>query len=243
MSVGIFDNITTSATINDKGSLELTFTQQTGEVQAEAKEVSLLDSLSSGEVVGGSGAGENARITIFPFRSTNTSTGDALPHEMIVQDIQNFQAQLNSILGVYFPVDQIKYNPFRGLKTPITNDNLQAEFQKQEVLDTLYKNYSEDFIAMMEKADKGKLARLLLVRRKNSKYTSLRNKFLKDQPFIESMEVPVEKSRLKFTKFEKDNGLDKPLEVSADPNTGGDVASLFGETSAPVADVELPFAQ
>ena len=240
LQIGIHSDIATTAALNDSGTLEVTFTQQNGEVK-EVKEVSLLDSLTGGEVPAGDGGGESIRINLFSINSTNTKSGEAIPYETITQDLQNFQGQLNSILGVYYPVDQIKYTPFRGLKTALTNDNLKTEFQKQEVLDTLYKNYAEDFIAMLEKADKAKLARLLLVRRKNSKYATLRNKFLKDQPFIESMEVPEEKSRLKFTKYEITNGLDKELEVSADANTGGDVAALFGADTP--ADTELPFAQ
>lgn len=241
LQVGIHTDITTTAAINDKSTLEVTFTQQAVEAP---KEENLLDSFLSGEVTGGNGAGESITIKLFPLKTENTKTMVALPFETVRNDVQNFQAQLNSILGVYFPVDQIKYNPFRDLKTTITNENLQVEFGKQEVLDTLYKNYAEDFMTMLAKGDKVKRARLLLVRQKNKQYATLRNKFLKDQPFIESMEVPVEKSSLKFTKFEKDNGLDKPLEVTADSNNGGSVADLFGETSVSVTnELNLPFAQ
>lgn len=238
LGIGIFNNLTlTTPEINEYGGLNLTFTLKADKKEAAPQSGNVLDFMNQ-EVVDGGFDKEN-KVGIYALKATNFDNTQVTP-EQFQKDNTALKEQLNLITTSY-GLGQVAFNPFEGMTPPTSVEGVLTD----EVLAQVCRNYFTQFIKVMEKADLTKEFRVVFPRKSaNSKYPGLRKKLLKDFPFMEPMSVPADQSKVKFTKYEVSKGLDKDLEVSPDANTGGDVASLFGETSTSTtqtSELELPF--
>ena len=240
IGIGIFEGVNISKLeINEYGGLNLDFLKKAPKAETTPVTGNVLDFMNQEVETGAQGFDQENKLSLYALKATNFD-GTTLTPENFQKDNTAIKEQLNLITTSY-GLGAIPFNPFEGMTPPTSVEGVIND----EVLAQVSKNYFTQFLKVMEKADLNTEFRVVFPRKSaNSKYPGLRKKLLKDFPFMEPMTVPADQSKVRFTKYEISKGLDKPLEVTADPNSGGDVASLFGETSAPVtSDLDLPFAQ
>lgn len=239
LRVGIQENIVfQKAAFNDKGTLTFSFrpVNLDGTATAEAED--------DGFDEEGGARSENSAATLLLFApkvpTFKSRSGDDLSDEekvaIVQKDLSVLKDQLFGFLGCYMPIKDIKLRPYEG--TGVTKENFKTELLDNDTIYKVYRNYGERFIELMKpffNDDKYAL-RLKLVRQSKAKHyaTIPGGQYLVENPFVEPMEVPAEKSRVKFSKWEKDNGLDNGDPVaqsSADeiPETTPEASdSLYG---------------
>lgn len=233
--IGINENqVLAKVAKNDKGSIQTTWRNKREGAVADAS-----DPLAAfgGGVSEGTGGGTT--ITIFPFDSKKGAYPDA--PEVDGPEMTNRIAQVRDVLyhiaQQYMTTDKITLGPkvmFEG--TGITGENYNTRILLEDVQAKVYDNLVTEFSKIMAPyLDKDELAmRLLLVRQSVKKaYADYRRRFLNDNPFLEPMAVTKEASALKYTKYEKDKGLN-----TDDDAAGGAVA----DTKAPEPETD-PFAE
>lgn len=234
--IGINENqVLAKVAKNDKGSLQTTWrTKQDGPVVDAADPFAAFDGGES------AGTGGGTTITIFPFDGKKGAYPDApeVDGPEMTKRINRVRDVLYHISKQYMTTDKITLNSkvmFEG--TGITGDNYTTRVLIEDVQAKIYDNLVNEFIRIitpfLNKDDQA--MRLLLVRQSESKaFADYRTQFLNENPFLESMAVPADKSALKFTKWEKDKGRDKDDEVTTTAAAAAD---------APAADVADPFAE
>lgn len=165
-----------------------------------------------------------------------TELSDARKADFIKQDFETFRHQLGQILGAYTAIKNLSFAPYKN--TGITKENWAQEFLDENQRKKIYDNYIDQFIPMitpfLNRDDMP--VRLKLVRQSAAKhYATIPSRYITDNPFIEPMAIPKEASQLKFSKYEKDKGLDNgdPIaQNTADPipdATEENNAIVFGQ--------------
>lgn len=209
IKIGVNQNLVISeVTKNDKGTLSIKI-QEAGEV----------DPLAALNAAGSTNFSKVEKdFLVYPPNAEAYSGGvDTL--ENILKKIAEVKDPLNHILEQYTPTTNIKWDLFAG--TGIATKNDLSKVTNEVTLTKIYSNIADQFIAMMKpfaSAD-GKKMRMMFVRQSKAKhYPAFRKRFLESYPFIEPMEVPI--SKLRFSKYEIDNGLN-----SGDAVTGQQTVS------------------
>lgn len=220
IQVGIHENVILSkAAVSDKGRLTL-YLRQLGE---EKKEADPFAQMNSTEIVGTEN--NSGALIMWPFKLPDSKAKDNTVRtpeqvgELANKDVIRLRDQLTLILQQYMIKDQIKWSIFDGLGDTITKETYYADLASQNVLDVIYRNISEQFMAMIQPyLDKDEYPmRWKMPRQSKEKhFATLPGMYLGEQPFIEPMEVPKDQSRVKWSKYEKDQGLDDPTPVSKD---------------------------
>lgn len=220
--VGIHDNILFHKAVkNDRGSLVVGI-KQVGDVNPLAG----LDSASDDSA----GTGPENDFLFFPPQATNR---DEQPdtHDNNMNKVKELKDTLTHILLRFMTADKIVWDTTKN--TGITPENINNKLTQQPVLDVMYKNIADQFIAMISPFlnNTEYLSRILLTRQSKAKhFPTLRKRYLKNQPFLEPMSIPKEASALKFTKWELDNGMDNPEKVEDTPanaTTAAEVDQVF----------------
>lgn len=230
IGIGINDNVYLGTPkLNDKGTLEVAFKQTEADPEAAAAlKAKLADNpFADWDDTGYTQSdGGGISLLIFPFDS---KPSDYKPDEVIdltvmKQRIDKIRGPLFQILSQYIP--DISKNPlkvsaiFEGTNIDFKDKvGTEKKLKSEAVQAKIYKNIVSAFIAGMEpfQDDDTNLFRVLFVRRsKKSAYPALRTSFIDDNPFIESMKIPKDASKLKFTAYEKREGLDKSDPISQD---------------------------
>lgn len=205
IQVGIHKNLVLkSAEKNDKGSLVITWKKGNGG--------SLLDSFNSNSA--NSVETPEQPFIIFPPRCTNMQ-GEPDTTDRILGKIAEVKDPLNLILSQYTTSDKIKWDVFTG--TGIEVENMDAKLANDDMLKKIYDNIVDQFLNMIKPfvGENGKKMRMLFIRASQAKhFPKMRTRFLDSQPFIEPMDVPV--SKLAFSKYEKDRGLDNPNQAGGE---------------------------
>lgn len=140
--------------------------------------------------------------------------------DMARADLNSTKGILQHIMKQYMTIDQMpKLGAvmFNGL--PIDKDNFDKQIQKPEILEGAFRNMANQFIAAMKPfmGDQNLKMRLLLVRQSKEKhFATFRNKYLDENPFLESMDIPTGVSKVKFTKYETDFGLNDGTPIARD---------------------------
>ncbi len=209
LSVGIHENLViTKTTKNDKGSLVIGVKQTGGSTN-------FLDNFNS---EGASSLEQKEQdFLIFPPRLQNNATGATDTQENLLKKIAEVRDPLDAILKQYTTSNNIKWDIFAN--TGLTNENSATELPTERVLTKIYDNIVNYFIKQMQPfvGENGKKMRMIFVRQSAAKhYPKLRTKFLSGNPFIEPMTVPREASRLRFSKYEIEKGLNVPDAVSGE---------------------------
>lgn len=201
IQVGKHENLVITKTVkNDQGSLVIGVKQVT--------EVNPLAALNaSGQT---SFDAPQQDFIIYPPRSTNFD-GQKDTLKNLLMKVGDIKDPLDHIAATYMPAGARKWDLFAN--TGISqSSNLEAELGRQEVMDQIYKNIVDQFITMMAPfvGENGKRVRMIFPRTSVAKhYPTLRKRYLNSQPFIESMEIPASASKLDFSKYEKEKGLDR----------------------------------
>lgn len=209
LGIGIHkDVILTKAVVNEKGSLVLSFDELKNLTKPESN---IFESSQTAKV---DNTGKTSvDIQIFPFGKpkgdrNKDKTDDELL-EMISGDISRTKSQLTQLLLVYTTSDQVNWDPYA--QTGVTKENYREQLLNNSTLETVFSNYAHQFITMVTPfaGDQKLLLRIKLIRQsKDKNFATIPGRFLEDQPWVESMDVPDKLSKVTFTKWEIENGYD-----------------------------------
>lgn len=232
IKVGINENVyLKSINIDAKNNLEIEF-EEVG-----AKILSPFQNIASDDVVE---SAPNLSIKIFPPLppKEDSDRTEEKKVDMLLKDINKGKGIMMHIMKQYMTTDAMPKLggsvAYAGLL--IDENNFSQQIQKKEILEGIFKNQANAFKqAMAPYVGKQDLPmRLLLVRQNTDKhYASFRGQFLDENPFLESMDIKrtndpkTNQSKVKFTKYELDNGLDDGTPTSrksADKPGGGGAA-------------------
>lgn len=197
--IGINENVVLqSVSKNDKGTLVAGFKQ--------VEEIDILEAMNSGRT----NLEEPTKDVLFFPPTVKNFDGSSSDGKSMLKKISGFQDSLQHILLVYLKSDKIKWDLYKGVNA-ITSENIYSKLENQVNVDIICSNLVNQFIAFATPLLNNKVKfRMKLVRSKD-KYTSLP----KFPPFVESQEVPLASTKLKFTPYEIQKGLDKPLNAEA----------------------------
>jgi len=218
IGVGINENVVIAkAVINDKGRLELEFSYA-----PKGEKKSVFDTLLTARTA--EEPANSTRLQIFgPLLPKKEDQTREQKIQLVAGDITKLIKQLSQILEQYMLADQIDLDrmDIQFANTGIVDAaSFESRILDQDVLDRIYSNIVKRFAELITPytAGKGEAFRLKLVRQSKDKhYATLPSRYLSDNPFIELMSVPADQSRVKFTKWELENGFDsgKPVEKEA----------------------------
>lgn len=214
VGIGINENVVlTNASITDKGWLSLSF----DEVKNLGKKSNIFEDLQTAKV--DNDGKTTFDINLFPFKkpdgTRNEGKTDDELLEMIGMDMKKVKNQLTQLLMQYTTSENITWDPYKN--TSIDKENYRQEYLKTSTLETVFNNYATQFIEtarpFMGKAEYP--LRIKLVRQSKEKnFATIPGRFLEDQPWVETMEIPKDRSKVAFTQWEKDNGYDSAAAVS-----------------------------
>lgn len=236
IGVGINERVVlTSAAINEKGYLTLTldYAENVGKVKSN-----VFDAMTT------AGVNEDPKgfeLNIFPFKvpsgpKNETKTVDE-KIEMVSDDMKKTKNQLDQLLQQYLTLDNIKWDAYYN--TGITGENYRERFQDNDALLKVANNLFNQFITMSKPfwSNPVHQLRVKLIRQSKDKhFATIPGKFLQDNPWVELMDVPKEQSKVKFTKWEIDNGYADGTPV-AKANTDLPPASVAADNGAAVGNV------
>lgn len=234
IQIGINENVYLEKVgLDDKNVLELTF----AEVSKE-KPTSLFANIASDEVVENTSMG----LKMFPpLPADKKDITEEKKVDLAVADINKTKGILRHILLGYLTSEDLKglwAHAFDGLN--ITEESFPKQVQVKEVLAAIHKNLARIFMEKIQPFlnKKDQAFRLLLVRQSTTNhYAGFRGRYIEDNPFYESMEIPKEQSKLKFTPYEIQQGLTHgtPVAKEAAADKKGDggaapmtAANIFG---------------
>ncbi len=188
---------------NDKGSVEITF-----------QEATVVDPMTALNSSGSTNLNQaEHKVIIFPV-NPNDAEGNMDSYKNLMAKIAEIKDPLDHILQQYLTKTAIKWDIFAN--TGLTAETIQIEIRREATLVKIYTNIVDQFLVMASQADlHGTPVRVLFIRQSKAKhYPRLRSRYLDRQPFIEPMSIPKDQSKLAFSKYELDNGLDKGDVVS-----------------------------
>lgn len=155
-------------------------------------------------------------ITIWPIKK-DSFNGTPLSAKELMDKVAEVKNTLNHILSAYTPSSNIKWDLFKG--TNVTTDNYETAVVQN--LDKMYNNLVDQFITQMKPFLGKNPVRILLIRQSAAKhYPTFRKRYLDSQPFIEPITVPKAASKVKFSKYEIEKGLN-----NGEPTTGSQIVS------------------
>lgn len=231
IQVGINENVVlTGVTLNDKNTLAFTF--QSLDKAGDDKPSSPFDVLNSEEVVEiDNGTTVNLFQPNVPDKADMTQEKKV---DMVTNDINKERAILNHFLRGFMTADELKGKlmPFAGVA--IDKDNYSTQILNKDIVAAIHKNLATTFIQLITPflAEK-KPFRLLLVRQSTDKHwPTFRGKYVEENPFWESMEIPKEASKVAFTSYEKGQKLDDPTPSVTKPKAEGAAAAEQAPMSA-----------
>ncbi len=167
---------------------------------------------------------------------------------LLASDFLKLKNQLTQILMQYMTVEKIDITALdiQYANTGITSENFMQVALDQDKIDRRYENICNRFIQLITpflNDPQYKLRFKLIRQSKDKHYATIPGRFIDQYPFVELMDVPAEHSKVKFSDWEKSQGLDSDAPVqtaSAEPKApaavGGAVASPFaGSNPSPFA--------
>lgn len=208
LKVGIHENLVISKTEkNEKGSLVISV--------KKIETVNPLDRLNSST---GSTNFKAEEADFLVYSPQVVKFGVTLEADKVMDEIANVVDPLSHILSMYITKDKIKWDLFKD--TGVTNENYNEKITDQATLDKIYGNLVNQFITAITPfvGENGKKLRGIFPRRsKASHFPALRKLFLESNPIFEPMSIPAAQSKLKFSKYEIDNGLNLADAVTSQP--------------------------
>lgn len=234
LGIGVFSGVVISKVTYNKSdqglSLDITF-KKTGEKVEEGEDE--LAFLSAGSV-GSSDEGKENNIRLYGLNLTNyegnTKSGDDLLNELLAK-----QAQLVHIASAYLPADKIKaaWALTKGIEVK-TKDELVKAITKQNNLDKVVENLFTQFVALMTPVvgEESKHVVVKFLRKsKASNFPRLADKKLDWNPFIADEQDTKLVAKIKFSKWEQEQGLDSNAQ-SLDDADSTNADTLATQTAA-----------
>lgn len=216
MLAGIYENVKISSEtqVTEQGSLKLVLSKG-------GSSSSLFDSMMDGETI----ASDNAAMIFFPPNKDDFE-GKPRSAENIAKDLQLQQMWLIEILKVYMTEENAKKEVgsekmFLGLG--LNKDNFETKLKDDTVIKAATNNLAKAFVGACTKlklSEKEKGFRIKLVRQSKTKhFPTLPKSAALRFPWIESMDVENGQSKVVFTEYEKDNGLNSTTTAAKDSTT------------------------
>ena len=201
-TAGIYENIRIEKVEKTElGALRLTIKQ----VNENDNDSVLSIFTSNSDVIGDDGSGT---LLEYPV-SVMGFSGNVNEVSRIKEDLVIFKAKLNHILSQYMPVDNIIYRD-NLTDLDITADNVNEKLIEQNIVTAMCDNYIESFIDMFEEANTDGLLRIKLVRTSKRKHYGKIPKSVfgygGNSAFIETMDIPEDQSKLRFSDWEAKRG-------------------------------------
>lgn len=222
VQVGINENLVLSkaGVTNENGKISLDlYLREKG----TASNLNDFEQLSSGVEVDTGNAAQRAIKVWCPLPpkddktdGTNKSVAEKVKESR--DNLAEFQNLLLQFMKCFTTTDKIKFNMFAGMDSVISPENYESQIVKEEIINQAFLNLANQFVEQSAQfVDKDELAlRVLLVRQKTKMWPEFRRRFIKDNPVVEPASIPLAQSKLKFTKYEKDNSLDKAENLTQD---------------------------
>ena len=240
IGVGINENvILDKVEIADKDKGTLVFHWREAR-DVDAVPVSGFDALNN-DGYAETGNGDSLSIRLFgplaPFAETTMGTPiSAVDQQKQATDsIGEKKNILFQILNVYMTTEKCKLDVYRN--TGLTMENFGSRITQLGTLEKIMSNLAEDFVRLITPflSNDALLVRLLLVKRKGTEFPDFRQRFVKDNPFIEDGRIPLASSKLKFTKHEITKGLhdatptaQTAADIAEDKEEAHSADSVFG---------------
>jgi len=243
LGVGVFNNLkVTKVVVNNvdgKQSLDVTFSEDVVKPEGEVSDLDMFNSSSTGEA-------KQNNIRFYPVTLENydggTKSGDDLVNEVFglqdkekgTREVTGLKAQLTHILSAYLPQDKIKWNLFDGLEIKDAKD-LTQKITKQNILDKVMSNIFTQFKAMIEPVMQDeKVAVKFLRKSQQSNFPRLNARKIDWNPFIANEKDEKLKSKLKFSPYEIEKGLDSnaPSLDGADSANADELAAQVAATNS-----------
>lgn len=266
IKIGVTENVyLADQKKNDKGTLEITVNEGTPDA---AKKKGLLDQATESSDTSGNKTGTTFMLFMPSMEFQNESVAPAKLWENIVK----FKNQMVHTLKRFVPEAQIKFDIVKGMVIKSDEDLLNKVADKT-VYAKMYENIVDQFVeqaARLKCNDPAKRSRIFLVRQSKEKsFGRLRDNFLNDQPFWESMDIPKAQSKMyvkagtagttkffepdadgflpKFTDYEISKGFDNPIISSSKPDSTSNtpeeaaaVENVFGQQPMEAIDFSAP---
>lgn len=226
LGIGVHENVITTAKFDEKENLVITFTREEEEQSGD-----FMSSFSNSSLKAPGSGKDYVDVKIFTLQTTDYSK-NALPVDRILTNIIDRKNVLTHIL-VEHGIDPV-WNPFEGTNLN-TEEEVKAGVTNEGILTMISQNLNNQFVAQMKTVSGVQLKRVVVRRRSTaSSYPALRDRFLDNNPFMESMDV--ETTRVKFTDWEISNGYnsgaqtEKPKvdKTATEAKNKELVANLFG---------------
>lgn len=245
LTVGIHENLVLSkALVNDKGTLQLELRQKGDSAANDTSNPFAL--ASSGDVIEDS---SNKLLVFAPNvpkteKADGTSRSEKERSDLANNDLIEMTNSMKHMLSVFITKDEIAklfegiYNN-TGFNMKVYQEQGPSSFTEllfsEDRMKIVYTNVFTAFVQgitpFLDKDDHA--IRLKLIRQSADKhYPKLPGaKYVSTQPFIESMSIPADQSKVKFTDYEKSKGLDSGVPISsasADPLPSADSNADMG---------------
>lgn len=245
IGVGINENVViTNAALNEKKNLVITL-KPASKVGGAKK--SIFDAMLTAGIQNEGRDGLELQILSFLLPKDKTLEKSI---ELIFADTTRFKNQLTTILMVFVNADDIKLADmdvqFAG--TGITDqETLEKRILSQDVLNKMYENMANHFIQLITPFlnNPDHAVRFKLLRQSKDKhYATIPSRYLDGNPFIESMDIPLAQSNVKFSPYELKEGLDSDAPsttASAEPKGTAAAASKDSLAKAEASTIN-PFA-
>lgn len=238
IGVGINQNVYLKSVSIGQQYNELAFTFDI----AKDKVLSAFEALQQSDVTE---TNTSSEVKLFPPNVPTSEKIDTIEKKLsaIERDLNRIKGVLIHILKQYTTEDKwsrIGKELFSNIE--IDANNYQEKILQQPILTSVYNNmvriFQEEITEFLNNKDLK--FRLLLVRQSKDKHfaTFRTGNYIEDQPFYESMSIPAEASKVAFTKYELDNGLNDGTPTSrseaADKKTDAGeapkaAANIFGQ--------------
>lgn len=235
IGVGIHENLVLSAktTQGEQGGIDIIF--------ARKQSGSLYGALVANEAVGS----DEVKLKIFTINSTDHND-QAKSAVDIAGEIANLREQFSDILSCAMPKTQVDMNldmakVFGSVGITAANESqLTAKLTDDSFLEAVFKSLCASFITAAGAMMDSEMLRVKLRRRsKASHYPSIPYKGKVPEVWIESMQVPTASSKIAFSEWEIENGINDGTPVAADAPASTAVAdaAFGGPGSAPAPGV------
>lgn len=211
--VGIQNSVAVvSAEVNDKGSLEIMLKQGVA--------VDLFEAMNSGASI------EENTQKLLEFPVNNKWYGKEATHQEMVMKFRMLTAKLGHLISNQ--VAEVKWNMFEGTGINSAADIAEKITQDSTIAKISF-NIFNQFVAMVKSSDTTKLSRIKFVRQSAAKHYAALPEYLNFKKdggeytvaFVESMVIPQEQSKLKYTAKELDKKLNDPTPMTADTQPSG----------------------
>jgi len=216
LRVGIHENVVVSkAAVNEHGTLEIEFTQPISDA---------MDALA-----GNAEMQPEQNVNIRVYKQEVEYFGEKRTGTKMLTLITGFKSVLTELLSVY--IDNPTIDAIKGIK--VTKDTVNDIFTDQANVDKAYETIVKQFIKLITPHLNAAEGFRVKLPRRSEKYAFASLPTF--TPWVESMDIPKENSKLRWSKWEIDHGKNDPNPPKDEPTDEdvkeqvSDLEDVFGK--------------